>query len=217
MCPVTALLHTGDTLSDAQTNHSDPGGRRPVSSRDPTPSTDRVGSQTPVSPADPLPSHYTVMHRDEVLDPTVPKDDDSMPEGTNELPDPTAADEDVEPEIFGSAGLQRKLRRLIKKHKKIFAVKLPPNPAKISAMTFKVDKAGWQADRRTRQYPRPLSRDKEVALEKWIEAALEAKIISEAPTVPNWSQILLVMKSNGKEYRFCVDYTVLNSFMESAG
>jgi hypothetical protein len=84
-------------------------------------------------------------------------------------------------------------------------------------MTFSIDMAGWKSDRRTKQYPRPLPKEKEEALIKWIEAALKSGIISEAPTVPNWSQVVLVLKPGGKEYRFCVDYTVLNQFMESAG
>jgi len=75
----------------------------------------------------------------------------------------------------------------------------------------------WRSSKASRQQPRPLLHDKEIALEEWINAALEAGIICEAPAVANWSQILMVMKPNGKDYRFCVDYTLLNSFMESAG
>ena len=180
--------------------------------------TGRMSGVPLVTPAHPLPDNYELLHRDSVLDSTVPRDDDMMTDDMiRDLPDPSATEEPSEPEVFGSPGLQRKLRRLIAKYKHIFSPTLPATPAKISPITFNIDKAKWQEDRRTRQYPRPLSRDKEIALEKWIKAALESKIISEAPTVPSWSQILLVMKQNGKDYRFCVDYTVLNSFMESAG
>ena len=86
-------------------------------------------------------------------------------------------------------------------------------------MKFKVDKKAWQSDRRTKQYPRQLPKDKEEWLLQWINAALEAGLISHAPAglVPNWSQVVLVLKNGGKDYRFCVDYTELNQFMESAG
>jgi hypothetical protein len=132
--------------------------------------------------------------------------------------DPIAADEpNEEPHLYGSRGLQRRLKALVKKHRHIFATKLPNDPAHITPISFNIDAAGWRNERRTKQYPRPLSRDKEVALEVWIAAALKSGIISEAPAVPNWSQVLLVLKPNGKEFRFCVDYTILNTFMESAG
>jgi hypothetical protein len=133
-------------------------------------------------------------------------------------PDPMAAEEpEEEPRLYGSRGLQRRLKALIKKHRHIFATKLPTEAAHITPISFNIDAAGWRNERRTKQYPRPLSHDKEVALEEWIAAALSSGIISEAPAVPNWSQVLLVLKPNGKEFRFCVDYTILNTFMESAG
>jgi len=105
----------------------------------------------------------------------------------------------------------------VERYRSVFAVQLPEKPAHITPISFTIDSASWKADKRSKQYTRPLSRDKEVALEKWIEAALKSKIIAPAPAVANWSQILLVLKPNGKEYRFCVDYTVLNQFMEAAG
>jgi hypothetical protein len=165
---------------------------------------------------------YTVQHRDQLLDMTVEPDSDSIPMELDEPPDPLAKEpdkpsEEDEPKIFGSPQLQRRLRALIKKHKHVFATQLPSEPAKISPISFNIDGASWKRDRRTKQYPRPLSRDKEIALDVWIEAALKSGIISEAPAVPNWSQVLLVLKPNGREFRFCVDYTILNTFMESAG
>ena len=187
-------------------------------STDDRPTTNPVGTlgQTLVSSIGHLP-HYEIKHRDELLDSTVAPDEDSIPIDDAEPPDPVAREPDAEPQVFGTPQLQRRLRRLIAKHKHIFATSLSPEPAKVTPISFSIDASKWRADRRTRQYPRPLSRDKEIALEVWIKAALDAGIISEAPAVPNWSQVLLVLKPNGREYRVCVDYTILNSFMESAG
>jgi hypothetical protein len=185
------------------------------------PAVTKGSGQIPISSGShPLPT-YTVKHRDELLDSTIEPDSDSIPV-EEEPPDPVATEPSVvspedEPQVFGSPQLQRKLRRLIAKHKSVFAVKLPTEPAHIKPISFNIDTAGWKADKRSKQYTRPLSHDKEIALEAWIAAALQSGIISEAPAVANWSQILLVLKPNGKEYRFCVDYTVLNTFMESAG
>jgi len=182
---------------------------------------DEVRSQTLMSSADRLPSTYTVQHRDELLDTAVEPDIDSIPVD-DEPPDPVAREpenptEEAQPKLYGPPGFRRRLQRLIAKHKHVFATQLPAEPARIKPASFKIDAAGWRADKRSRQYARPLSHDKEIALEEWAKLALQAGIISEAPAVPNWSQILLVLKQNKKEYRFCVDYTVLNSFMESAG
>ena len=180
-----------------------------------------VDGQTRMSPGNRLSPTYTVQHRDELLDVTVEPDNDSMPV-EDEPPDPIAREPinptaEDQPKLFGPPALQRRLKRLITKYKHVFATQLPTEPAHITPVSFNIDAAGWRADKRSKQYARPLSHDKEIALEQWISVALQSGIISEAPAIPNWSQILLVLKPNGKEYRFCVDYTVLNSFMESAG
>jgi hypothetical protein len=133
-------------------------------------------------------------------------------------PDPVAAPEaNIRPQVFGSARLQKGLNDLLNEFSHIFAVDLPPEPAKLKPIRFKLDERGWKADRRSKQNVRPLSHEKEEALRVWIESALKNGIISRADTKPNWSQIHMVLKSNGVDYRFCVDYTVLNLFLESAG
>jgi hypothetical protein len=232
------IRENGQTLmSTTLTSVSYPYARAPI--LDSTPATSRLDTPEVVSPhtqrdnsfkasGQTLMSHtshppptYTVQHRDELLDTAVEPDSDSIPV-TDEPPDPVAKEPEHpspedEPKLFGSPQLQRKLRRLIAKHKSVFATQLPREAAHITPISFNIDTAGWKADKRSKQYTRPLSHDKEIALGQWIAAALESGIISEAPAVPNWSQILLVLKPNGKEYRFCVDYTVLNTFMESAG
>jgi hypothetical protein len=161
--------------------------------------------------------------KDNLLDTQVEPDSvGELPETKDEedpvvtLPENTPAQK-PQPKIYGSPRLQRRLRKLIKEFDDVFAVELSPTPAAITPMTFNIDREKWKADRRSKQYPRPLSKDKEQWLAKWIQASLASGIISPAPAVPNWSQVLLVIKPHSQEYRFCVDYTVLNSFMESAG
>ena len=164
----------------------------------------------------------------ELLDADVPADTegDLMAESRDgsqqEMPKKfTQTDEEIfallYPNLFGSKSLQKRLRKLVKKYKSIFRSTLPKEPGDLNPMTFAIDIEAWRNDRRSKQYPRPLSKEKEEALTLWIEAALKSGIITEAPTVPNWSQVVMVLKPGGKEYRFCVDYTVLNTFMESAG
>lgn len=64
------------------------------------------------------------------------------------------------PQVFGSKTFRKKMLRLLKRFHDIFAIELPAEPAKITPMNFKIDKKGWRSDKRTRQYPRPLSRGK---------------------------------------------------------
>ena len=171
---------------------------------------------------------YTVIPKDELLNIKVAPDSDSIPTDEPEPPDPVAAAKipqstDSEApwkkvQLYGNRKFRRRLARLLAKYPEIFAVKLDKSPTKIKPFHFPMQSVhSWRNSKGSRQQPRPLSHDKEIALEEWIKAALEAGIISEAPAVANWSQILMVLKPNGKEYRFCVDYTLLNSFMESAG
>ena len=175
---------------------------------------------------DPTPG---LIPKNDLLDADVPADTD----GATELDDQDKFDKMEMPkhspgvndgvnlieqiQLHGSRGLKKRLKKLIKTYESIFKTTLPTEPGDLTPMTFAIDMAQWRNDRRSKQYPRPLSKEKEEALTKWIEAALKSGIISEAPTVPNWSQVVMVLKPGGKEYRFCVDYTVLNIFMESAG
>ena len=170
---------------------------------------------------------HTLIPKHELLDADVPADTDGATElidqnNLDKMEVPKHSPSDSLPlleqiQLHGSKRLQKRLQKLIKTYEKIFRTTLPTEPGDLTPLTFAIDMAQWRKDKRSKQYPRPLSKEKEEALIKWIEAALKSGIISEAPTVPNWSQVVMVLKPGGKEYRFCVDYTVLNTFMESAG
>ena len=165
---------------------------------------------------------YTVVGKETLLDHDVAPDVDSMIVedeilGPSDGSKTTVTDDGPGYKVFGSPQLQRRLRRLLHQYADIFATTLPSEPAKLSPISFAIDKEKWQADKRTMQYPRPQSQEKEEGIEQFIDMALKNGLIRPAPTVPNWSQVVLVLKPNGKEWRFCVDYTVLNQFMENVG
>jgi hypothetical protein len=179
-----------------------------------------IGQQDVISGHPPY--TYTVTPKEELLDNTVAPDEDSM-QVDSDPPDPLASESAyTKPvdlvELFGSVTCQKKLKRLINRYPHIFAISLDKTPLKTKPFSFYLPQINlWKESKQSKQQPRPLSHDKEIALEKWISAALAAGIISRAPAVANWSQIILVLKPNREDYRFCVDYTLLNTFMESAG
>jgi hypothetical protein len=167
---------------------------------------------------DSIGAEYEVVLKDKLLDHDVTPDVDGLIED-DDLDDPQGPPNSDGPgyKVFGSTYLQARLRRLLKDYDDIFATTLPAEPAKLTPISFKVDGEKWRADKRTMQYPRPQPQAKEEGIEAFIEMALKNGLIRPAPSVPNWSQVVLVLKPNGKDWRFCVDYTVLNQFMESVG
>jgi hypothetical protein len=113
-----------------------------------------------MSPASHLPNTYTVVHRNELFDNFVEPDTDSMPVD-EDIPDPVAVAVDCKPLLFGPLRLQQRLRKLCDRFAHIFAVELPKEPAHVTPIKFNIDAAGWKADKRTRQYVRPISHEKE--------------------------------------------------------
>jgi hypothetical protein len=175
-----------------------------------------------LTPHDFIGDPFEVVPKSDLLDNDVTPDVDGMVEDDLESPDDSQSSvsspsEELGYKVFGSPMLQRRLRRLLKRYHDIFATTLPSEPAKLTPINFKIDEEKWLADKRTTQYPRPQSQAKEEGIEAFIEMALKNGLIRPAPSVPNWSQVVLVLKPNGKDWRFCVDYTVLNQFMESVG
>jgi hypothetical protein len=175
-----------------------------------------------LTPQDFIGDQFEVVPKSDLLDNDVTPDVDGMVEDDLESPaDPQSSSPSPSEEpgykIFGSPMLQRRLKRLLKQYHDIFATTLPSEPAKLTPINFKIDEEKWRADKRTTQYPRPQSQAKEEGIEAFIDMALKNGLIRPAPSVPNWSQVVLVLKPNGKDWRFCVDYTVLNQFMESVG
>jgi hypothetical protein len=127
---------------------------------------------------------YTVKIKEEVLEMMEP--DDLVILEESEPPDPVAAEPDVPtsadlPQLCSNRSLSRKLKKLIGKHKDVFAIKSPATPAKLNPFRFNIDGTRWEANIRPKQYTRPLSHDKDVTLEEWINSALESDIISKAP------------------------------------
>ena len=115
--------------------------------------------------------------------------------------------------IEGSPELQKQIKELCYAYKHIFSDKLDSRPAMLTPFELHVDKAKWETYK-NRCPVRPQSVVKQIEINKQVQEMLEAGII-EKSTATYYSQVLLTPKPNG-EFRFCVDYRLLNDATESA-
>ena len=163
--------------------------------------------------------------RDELLDIEIDVD------GTELLPDPpweedksqfnaNAAEPDSErgiPKSLESAPLGLRLRKFVRQFNQIFQTGVGKEPARVTPYKFSVDDEKWKftdASRRMRR-ARPQTRLKDEAIKAFIEKSLKAGIIEKCD-LPDYSHIHLTKKPNGN-WRYCIDFRLLNSATKSAG
>ena len=117
--------------------------------------------------------------------------------------------------VHGTEKEKEILLAFLNKNKDLFADEVKTTPANVPAFSIDIDKDGWFADRKGKEYCRPQSHARTIAIRKFIRKAIADGLIkpSEAPA---WSQILMVKKPNGK-WRFCLDYRTLNKYTKGRG
>ena len=118
-------------------------------------------------------------------------------------------------DVHGTEESKKLLLEFLEKNRDVFATEVKNIPANLPAFHIDIDKEAWLKDRRSREYTRPQSLERVVAIRKFIRQAIADNVItwSEAP---GWSQILLTKKPNGK-WRFCLDYRTLNKYTKNRG
>jgi cleavage and polyadenylation specificity factor subunit 1 len=123
--------------------------------------------------------------------------------------------EDELPKIEGDSDFHNKLRELVHEYRCVFARTVSATPAEVPPMKIELsDPKKWQTAA-SRGPPRPQTPAKQAALIKHLHKMLKAGIIIPSQAT-EYSQVLLVPKPN-KEWRFCVDYRLLNELIISMG
>lgn len=117
--------------------------------------------------------------------------------------------------VHGTEEDQKALLVFLNNNIDIFAEEVKSTPAKLPAFMMSVDEKAWHADKKSREYTRPQSKEREVAINKFITKAIADNVIKPS-SAPAWSQILLTKKPNGK-WRFCLDYRTLNKYTKTRG
>ena len=117
--------------------------------------------------------------------------------------------------VHGTTEDQDILLDFLNNNKDIFPDEVKNTPAKLPAFMMTVDEHEWHKDKRSREYTRPQSRERELAIKRFIAKAIADNIIKPS-SAPAWSQILLAKKPNGK-WRFCLDYRTLNKYTKTRG
>mgnify|MGYP000847459154 CR=1 FL=1 len=121
-------------------------------------------------------------------------------------------DDDEIPVIADESVSGKKLVKLLKRHREVFARTISPTPAKIEPMILElIDPKKW----RLGGPPRQQSLAKQNALLKFLDESLKLGLIVRSQATA-YSQVVMVPKPNGK-WRFCVDYRSLNENLVSMG
>ena len=139
-------------------------------------------------------------------------DDDPIYDHRNST---SAADEYKLVNVYGSKELQTRIRAVLAKYKRVFRSTLPKQPAKVTPLRLNVDAESWETS--AHQLPhRRQSISKDVEIFNQIRDMIQSSVISESQDAHAWSQVLLVLKPNGK-WRFCIDFRQLNNLIKNKG
>ena len=165
---------------------------------------------------------YAIIDKDQLLDPlptTDPIDemveDDPWSSYFNDaIKENETTKKDEEPwtfDVHGNEGDKAMLLAFLEKNKDIFSREVKKEAAKLPPFKIELaDEQGWRSDKRSREYTRPKTTERETAIRKFIRQAIADNVIKPSQA-PAWSQILLTKKPNGK-WRFCLDYRTLNRY-----
>jgi hypothetical protein len=108
------------------------------------------------------------------------------------------------------------MKSLLSKYKERFRKELTPDAARLTPFELNLKpNSTWTTSRSNKGPPRQQSRQKEEAIQEFINNALKIGLIRESQST-EWSHILVTPKPNGK-FRFCVDFRLLNESTESLG
>ena len=111
--------------------------------------------------------------------------------------------------VFGSVELQTRIKAELARYKRVFRSTLPKQPAKVTPLRLNVDAESWETS--AHQLPhRRQSISKDIEIFKQVREMIHSSVIRESQHAHAWSQVLLVLKPNGK-WRFCIDFRQLNS------
>lgn len=133
--------------------------------------------------------------------------------------EPEAASGTIEEiQIFGPDELQGRLRSLVRDFHMVFRKELESNSSSVGIppMEIIVDEPAWEADPQGRTAPRVLTLQKQAFLEKQIKILLERGIIQRS-YASAYSHPTMAAKQGAApgEYRFCLDFRLLNKFTKS--
>ena len=134
-----------------------------------------------------------------------PEDDPSYDNAPSE-------DEYLQVQVHGSEELQRKIRRVVHKYRKVFTSTLPDQPARVTPLHLDVNPSEWIKPS-NQAPPRRQSTTKDVEINEQTRAMLHSKVITESKEAQAWSQVLLTLKPNAK-WRFVMDFRQLNSSLK---
>jgi hypothetical protein len=116
-------------------------------------------------------------------------------------------------QIAGDNLLKERTMKIIEKHKHVFSLSLPAQPAKVTPMRLKVDQEKWKIKRNMIK-PRPLSIERSRQCKLQIEELTKSNVIEESRAT-YCSAVHMIPKPQSKEMRFTVDFRNLNDATEA--
>ena len=96
----------------------------------------------------------------------------------------------------------------------MFKTSLPTQPARVTPLRLDINVDEWEKPNNQAPHRRQ-SINKDVEIFKQLKAMVESKVINQSDAHA-WSQVLLVLKPNGK-WRFCIDFRQLNTLIKDKG
>lgn len=111
---------------------------------------------------------------------------------------------------------RKALWKVLVKYRTVFSKEVAAIPARIEPFVLTESKdSDWNTSNRHKQSSRLQSPAKQAAINKFIEKALELKVIVPSQAT-SWSQVHLTKKPDNT-WRFCIDFRGLNSVTQSMG
>ena len=137
----------------------------------------------------------------------------NTPDNSWDLYTPRQDNEDVIPKNVGH--FIERHNMLFKKYSTIFSRTLKDTPAKLPPLKLEVDDEKWQHNR-NRLPPRGQSVEKQEYINNKIMEMQEQKVIRTS-NATEWSQLVVVPKPQGKGWRICQDFKILNTITKGMG
>ena len=107
------------------------------------------------------------------------------------------------------------IHKIISSFPDAFSNNLPKQPAKVTPLSFTLDKSKWM--KRSNQEPaRRQTLQKEEVIQTMTDELTATGVISPSPQAEAWSQVHLVRKPTGK-WRYCIDFRRLNVELHNRG
>ena len=117
--------------------------------------------------------------------------------------------------VFGNPALQNRIKAILAENREVFSSTLPSQPARVTPLRLDVDAESWETS--AHQLPhRRQSISKDVEIFNQVRDMIKSSVVTESTQAHAWSQVLLVLKPNGK-WRFCIDFRQLNNLIKDRG